>query len=51
VPIAVILGAAALILFALTRRRRPRQPGPAAAAPDISTADARRLDEDLARFD
>jgi cytochrome c-type biogenesis protein CcmH len=51
VPIAVVLGAAALILFALTRRRRPRQPGPAAAAPEISSADARRLDEDLARFD
>jgi cytochrome c-type biogenesis protein CcmH/NrfF len=51
VPIAVILAAAALILFALTRWRRPRRPGPAAAAPEISTTDARRLDEDLARFD
>jgi cytochrome c-type biogenesis protein CcmH len=51
VPIAVILAAAALIVFAVTRRRRPRRSGPAAAAPEISTADARRLDEDLARFD
>jgi cytochrome c-type biogenesis protein CcmH len=51
VPIAVILGAAALILFALTRRRRPRRSAPAAAAAEISTADARRLEEDLARFD
>ncbi len=51
VPIAVILAAAALIVFAVTRRRRPRRSGSAAAAPEISTADARRLDEDLARFD
>lgn len=51
VPIAVILAAAALILFALTRWRRPRRPAPAAVAPEISTTDARRLDEDLARFD
>ncbi len=51
VPIAVILAAAALIVFAVTRRRRPRRSGSAAAAPGISTADARRLDEDLARFD
>jgi cytochrome c-type biogenesis protein CcmH len=51
VPVAVILAAAALILFALTRWRRPGRPTPAAAAPEISTADARRLDEDLSRFD
>ena len=51
VPIAVILAAAALIVFAVTRRRRPCRSGSAAAAPEISTADARRLDEDLARFD
>jgi cytochrome c-type biogenesis protein CcmH len=51
VPIAVILAAAALILFALTRWRRPRGPAPAAAAPEISAADARRLDEELARYD
>jgi cytochrome c-type biogenesis protein CcmH len=51
VPIAVVLAAAALILFALGRGRQPRRPGSAAAAPEISTADARRLDEDLARFD
>jgi cytochrome c-type biogenesis protein CcmH/NrfF len=50
VPIAVVLAAAALILFALTRRRRPRDAAPA-AAPQISGADARRLDEDLARYD
>ena len=51
VPIAVVLAAAALIVFTLTRRRRPRRPAPGAAAPEISTAEARRLDEDLARFD
>ena len=50
VPIAVILAAAVLILFALTRWRRPRRPAPA-GAPSISSADSRRLDEDLARFD
>ncbi len=51
VPIAVIMAAAALIVFAVARRRRPRRSGSSAAAPEISTADARRLDEDLARFD
>jgi cytochrome c-type biogenesis protein CcmH len=51
VPIAVVLAAAGLVLFALTRRRRPRPPAPAAAASQISGADARRLDEDLARYD
>ena len=51
VPIAVILAAAALVLFVLTRRRRPRGPAPAAAGAQISGADARRLDEDLARYD
>ena len=39
------------ILFALTRWRRPRRPTRAAAATPISGADARRLDEDLARYD
>ena len=51
VPIAVVLAAAALIVFTLTRRRRPRRPAPTAAAPEMSPAEARRLDEDLARFD
>jgi cytochrome c-type biogenesis protein CcmH len=51
VPVAVILLAAALALVALARWRRPRRPAPGAPAPEISAADARRLDEDLARYD
>jgi cytochrome c-type biogenesis protein CcmH len=51
VPIGVVLIGGVIILVALGRWRRPRPPAPAAAAPEISAADARRLDEDLARFD
>jgi len=51
VPLAVVVIAAALILFALARWRRPRRPAPAAAASQISEADTRRLDEDMARYD
>jgi cytochrome c-type biogenesis protein CcmH/NrfF len=51
VPIAVVLGAFALIFFALTRWRSPRRGAGAVSAPQISAADAQRLDDDLARFD
>jgi cytochrome c-type biogenesis protein CcmH len=51
VPIVVVLVGGALILIALGRWRRPRRPAPAAAATDISAADARRLEDDLARYD
>jgi cytochrome c-type biogenesis protein CcmH len=51
VPLAVVLVAAALLLFALGRWRRPPSGRPAAAAPDLPAADARRLEEDLARYD
>jgi cytochrome c-type biogenesis protein CcmH len=51
VPIAVVVVAAALLAFAVIRWRRPRRPAPAVAAPSISAADSRRLDEDIARYD
>jgi cytochrome c-type biogenesis protein CcmH len=56
VPIAVLLAALAALAFALPRwRRRRPPPGDDDAdgepdAPALSAADARRLDEDLARF-
>jgi len=55
VPIAVVAGALVLAAVALPRwRRRARAaaaaPGPA-AAPELTAADARRLDEELRRFD
>jgi cytochrome c-type biogenesis protein CcmH len=51
VPIALIAAALASLAFALPRwRRREREPA-GAPAPVLSDADARRLDEDLARYD
>lgn len=56
VPLAAVLIAAAALFAALGRWRRPRRPAAAVdaalrSAPQISAADARRLEEDLARFD
>jgi cytochrome c-type biogenesis protein CcmH len=53
VPILGVVAAVVLLAVALPRwRRRSRASAPAAAAaPALNTADARRLDEDLARFD
>jgi cytochrome c-type biogenesis protein CcmH len=53
VPILGVVAAVVLLALALPRwRRRSRAPSPAAAAgPALNSADARRLDEDLARFD
>jgi cytochrome c-type biogenesis protein CcmH len=51
VPVLGGLAAAALIVFALARWRRPRRAGPTTPAPGISSADSRRLDEDMARYD
>jgi cytochrome c-type biogenesis protein CcmH len=54
IPIAVVLAAAAALAVALPRWRRRRAAADAEAeedvAPALSPADARRLDEDLARF-
>ena len=51
VPVAVVLGLVALVAALLPRwRRRPPGGGPP-RAPALSSADARRLDEDLARYD
>jgi cytochrome c-type biogenesis protein CcmH len=50
VPAALVLGALALLAAMLPRwRRRARAPAP--AAPEMSAADRRRLDEDLTRYD
>ena len=56
VPVAVVVGLVALLAALLPRwRRRGRESGdddPARPrAPALSTAEARRLDEDLARYD
>jgi cytochrome c-type biogenesis protein CcmH len=51
VPVAVVLGLVALVAALLPRwRRRPPGGGPP-RAPALSSTDARRLDEDLARYD
>lgn len=51
VPVVVVLGLVALVAALLPRwRRRPPGGGPP-RAPALSSADARRLDEDLARYD
>jgi cytochrome c-type biogenesis protein CcmH/NrfF len=52
VPIAVGAGLVATLLLLLPRWRARRDRGEAAAAgPELSAADARRLDQDLARYD
>jgi len=54
VPVLLALAAlGALVFFLPSWRRGPRRtaPAPVAAGPQISDADARRLDEDLARYD
>jgi cytochrome c-type biogenesis protein CcmH len=56
VPVAVVLGLVALLAALLPRwRRRGRESGDddpsRPRAPALSTAEARRLDEDLARYD
>ncbi len=53
VPVAVVAALVALLAALLPRwRRRTRGDEPAAPhAPEMSAADARRLDEDLARYD
>ena len=55
VPVAVVVGLLALVAALLPRwRRRGRDDGDdqdPQRAPTLSTADARRLDEDLARYD
>ena len=54
VPIAAVLAALAALAIALPRWRRRRPSGgdedPDDAAPALSAADRRRLDEDMARF-
>jgi cytochrome c-type biogenesis protein CcmH/NrfF len=52
VPIAVVVLGLLLLAFALPRwRRRTRDAAPAALGPELDAEDARRLDEDLARYD
>jgi|SRR5438034_7952412 len=52
VPIAVVIGVLAALVIVVPRWRR-RDTGAAAspAVPELSTADARRIEEDLARYD
>ncbi|MBX5441880.1 MAG: cytochrome c-type biogenesis protein CcmH [Solirubrobacteraceae bacterium] len=52
VPLLLVagLGAAAAVLLPRWRRRTPPAPAAADAVPDLDEADARRLDEDLARY-
>jgi len=51
VPLTVGLIALALLLFIVARWRKPGAPEPVPAASSMSTADRRRLDEDLRRYD
>jgi cytochrome c-type biogenesis protein CcmH/NrfF len=52
VPVLAVAGLLVLVLLLLPRwrRRRPAD-APADAGPELSAADARRLDQDLARYD
>jgi cytochrome c-type biogenesis protein CcmH/NrfF len=51
VPLTVGLVALALLLFIVARWRKPGAPEPVPAASSMSTADRRRLDDDLRRYD
>jgi cytochrome c-type biogenesis protein CcmH len=53
VPVLVLLGGLVLLVVMLPRWRRRRRTAPPAAAlgAELSEQDARRLDEDLARYD
>jgi cytochrome c-type biogenesis protein CcmH len=50
IPAGAVLGGLALLAVWLPRWRR-RGRGPPPATPEVSAADSRRLDEDLARYD
>jgi cytochrome c-type biogenesis protein CcmH len=51
VPLLAVLAAAGALAFAVPRWRRARAPGSAPEAPALSSAESRRLDEDIARYD
>lgn len=51
IPIGAVALALVLLALALPRWRRRSPPPAAAAGPALSAEDARRLDEDLARYD
>src|SRR5262245_50559053 len=52
IPVVVIGAAGIAIFFALRQwRRRPSGEGPEKDAPDVSPADAARLEQDLSRYD
>lgn len=52
VPVLVALGLLGLLLVLLPRwRRRAQEPALASGAPTLSPEDARRVDDELARFD
>ncbi len=52
VPVAVVAGLVALLVALLPRwRRRTADGGEAPSAPALSSAEERRLDDDLARYD
>ena len=51
VPIAAALALGAVLLAVVRRARRRRAPASAAPPAPLAAADARRLDDDLARFD
>jgi cytochrome c-type biogenesis protein CcmH len=53
VPVVVVAAVLALLAVLVPRWRAPRPPpgGPPPPEPELAPADARRLDEDLARYD